>query len=478
MAQHIKPGAIRSVCVGASLALGASALTQSGMAATFTNNTPITIIDEAKASVYPSVVNVPSAVTMQNVSVILHGVTHGRIGDISVLLVSPSGEKIQLMAGTAGGTISNFESFLLSDAGRPITSDPFQKVAYRPTVIPAPQAMQSPAPGLPYASSYASLIGGDGAGNWSLYIQDNVTGQAGTISGGWSLVLNATPLNTFAHSEFVYQGVLKDGNVPLSGIYDVRLDLWRNPSSTSVADKVSSVTSFGVAVENGVFTTRFAPPESVLTAGVALFTEISVRGPGEGAFTTLSPRAPISAVPLATYALFAEEAEFASSAGSIGWGGITGVPSNVENAFSPWAATPSNGINNTNTGNVLIGTNSGTSKLTVNGTIESLTGGVKFPDDTVQTTAVTQLVMGGTTASINFGSLAAGAEGAGTLTFASGSFLTTDVVVVNPTSDLPADVAISYARVLNSTQVRFVIRNHGTVSVDPPLIGFSFRVIR
>jgi len=39
-------------------------------------------------------------------------------------------------------------------------------------------------------------------------------------------------------------------------------------------------------------------------------------------------------------------------------------------------------------------------------------------------------------------------------------------------------VGISYTRVLNATQVRMVIRNHGTVAVDPPLMGFSFRVIR
>ncbi|MBL8877378.1 MAG: proprotein convertase P-domain-containing protein [Phycisphaerae bacterium] len=463
----------RILCVA-----GALALVTIARATTFTNNTPITIVDNNKASVYPSVVNVPGSVIIQNVSVVLNGVTHPRLGDVSILLVSPAGKKIQLMAGTAGGSLTNLQAFLFSDAGRPITADPFQKVAYRPTVLPSPQAMQSPAPGLPYASSFESLIGDDGIGNWSLFIQDNLTGQAGSLSDGWSLVLNSSPVITPAHSEFVYQGVLKSANVPLSGIYDVQLDLWRNPTSVSAIDKVGSVTSFGVAVENGVFTTRFAPQESVLTAGNALFAEISVRGPGEGAFTKLSPREPISAVPLATYAIFAEEAEFASTAGSIGWGGITGVPPNVENAFSPWAATPSNGINNTNTGNVLIGTNSGSSKLTVNGTIESLTGGVKFPDDTVQTTAVTQLVMGGTTVSVNFSSLAAGAEGASTINFAPGSFLATDVVVVNPTSDLPADVAISYARVLNATQIRFVIRNHGTVAVDPPLTGFSFRVIR
>jgi hypothetical protein len=46
-----------------------------------------------------------------------------------------------------------------------------------------------------------------------------------------------------------------------------------------------------------------------------------------------------------------------------------------------------NNIHNTNSGNVGIGTTAPGSKLSVNGLIESKSGGVKFPDGTVQTTA-------------------------------------------------------------------------------------------
>ena len=44
------------------------------------------------------------------------------------------------------------------------------------------------------------------------------------------------------------------------------------------------------------------------------------------------------------------------------------------------------------TGYFGIGTSFPTSMLTVNGVVESLTGGVKFPDGTVQTTAAVTLV--------------------------------------------------------------------------------------
>ncbi len=59
--------------------------------------------------------------------------------------------------------------------------------------------------------------------------------------------------------------------------------------------------------------------------------------------------------------------------GSAGTGGAGGAPGNV--LIAPTL------------GNVGIGTNSPTSKLTVNGMIQSKAGGLKFPDNTVQTTA-------------------------------------------------------------------------------------------
>jgi microcystin-dependent protein len=49
------------------------------------------------------------------------------------------------------------------------------------------------------------------------------------------------------------------------------------------------------------------------------------------------------------------------------------------------------------TGNVGVGTNSPGQKLTVNGTIESLSGGIKFPDATIQTTAAIGIPTGSIT---------------------------------------------------------------------------------
>lgn len=447
-------------------------------AATFSNAAAITINDNANASLYPSTINVGTNVPIQSIAVLLSGFSHTRISDLTILLVSPTGKKVQLLANAPGSAAAPLP-LTIADAGTALNGDPLSKIAYRPTVVPTTVLMPAPAPGLPYETSFASLIGDDAIGTWSLYIRDNVSGETGLVSGGWSLGINTAVISPVS-SEFVYQGVLKDAAGPISGTYDVRADLWRSPTSEFAGDKVASSTSFAVTLENGVFTTRFSPPTSALSAGRALWVEIAVKGPTDPDFVTLSGRQPLAATPFATYALFAQSAEFADNAGSVSYSNIVSVPPNVANAFSPWLSQAGNAIGYS-LGNVLIGTTTGTSKLTVNGTIESLTGGVKFPDDTVQTTAAVTTpspVVGGTTSSINFPSIAAGAEAAGTLNFAPGSFLTTDVVVVCPTSDLPADVSITFARVVNATQCRFVLRNNGTAAVDPPLIGFSFRVIR
>ncbi|MGH7244851.1 MAG: hypothetical protein ACREJD_15665 [Phycisphaerales bacterium] len=462
---------IRNLCVAGVLAVGAIA-----HAATFTNPAAITIVDNANASLYPSTITIPNTGVIQSAAVSLAGITHQRLADLTILLVSPTGRKIQLMA-NAPGTVTALSPLSFLDAGQPIIGGQLVKTPYRPTVNPSPQSMPAPAPGLPYETSFDSLIGESITGVWSLYIRDNVTGEAGTITGGWSITFNASSL-TPVHSEFVYQGFLKNSSGALNGVYDVRADLWRSPNSVFASDKVASVTSFNVPVSNGVFTARFAPPENVITDARSLWVEIAVKGPSDASFETLSPRAPISAVPFATYAMFSGFTELAGQAQSVEWANITGIPSNVLNAFSPWASQAGNAINSTNTGNVLIGTTSGTSKLTVNGTIESTSGGIKFPDDTVQTTAAVSPVVASQSVSVNFASIAAGGESFATVTFAGATLLTSDVAVVSPQSLLPSDVGIQLARVTSGTQVQFVIRNHGTVAADPPAIVFNVKVIR
>ena len=129
-------------------------------------------------------------------------------------------------------------------------------------------------------------------------------------------------------------------------------------------------------------------------------------------------------------------------------------------------------------GNVLIGTTTGTSKLTVNGTIESLSGGVKFPDDSVQTTAATTSVIGSRSVLTTLGAIAADSQLSVGVSFTGTSFQTTDVVVVSPSEALPSGVGILYARASSAFQAQFVVRNFSASPVNIPQMTWTVKVIR
>lgn len=63
-------------------------------------------------------------------------------------------------------------------------------------------------------------------------------------------------------------------------------------------------------------------------------------------------------------------------------------------SFGQWGTSAGNVFRTS--GNVGIGTSTPTQKLSVAGTIESTSGGIKFPDGTIQTSAIQPFVMGGT----------------------------------------------------------------------------------
>ena len=146
-----------------------------------------------------------------------------------------------------------------------------------------------------------------------------------------------TPLTT----AFTYQGQLKQGGVPFGGTADFQFSLW--DAATGGAQIGALVPVNAVHVANGLFAVNLDFGAAAFS-GNARWLQLAVRSPaGGGAFTTLSPRQPLTAAPYALYAL--------GSPGGVGY----------------WAATGTD-IHNTNSGKVGIGTGTPTGLLGVEST--------------------------------------------------------------------------------------------------------------
>lgn len=179
-------------------------VTTSGSPATmFTNSANIAINDVAStvtpASPYPSTINVTGVTgVITDLNVTLTGLSHTRSGDIDVLLVSPNGLAITLSSDVpvnSSSPVTNL-TFTFDDAaasGLPF-SGPIASGTYQPTnYSTGTDSFPSPAPPGPYSVPLTTFNNVSPNGTWSLYVVDDLEGEAGSLSGGWSLDITTAP---------------------------------------------------------------------------------------------------------------------------------------------------------------------------------------------------------------------------------------------------------------------------------------------
>src|SRR5918998_60947 len=121
-------------------------------------------------------------------------------------------------------------------------------------------------------------------------------------------------------SAFTYQGRLTDGGAPPTGTYELEFKLYDAASGGTQQPQPSPVTiqltgAQAVSVTNGVFTVQLDFGADAFP-GAARFLEIGVRNVGDTAFTTLTPRQPISSTPYAIRSVSAGTA--ANFSGALG----------------------------------------------------------------------------------------------------------------------------------------------------------------
>ncbi len=126
---------------------------------------------------------------LTDVTLTLTGLGHTYPGDLSMLLVGPQGQSVILMSRIGGGTDAVNATITFDDDG-PAMSTPIVSGTFRPTNLGA-GVFPGPAPAGPYGTSMSVFDATDPSGTWSLYIQDIWLYDSGSISGGWSLTLEA-----------------------------------------------------------------------------------------------------------------------------------------------------------------------------------------------------------------------------------------------------------------------------------------------
>jgi uncharacterized delta-60 repeat protein/uncharacterized repeat protein (TIGR01451 family) len=161
---------------------------------TFTNPSPITIVDISPASPYPSSITVTGLVgVVSKVTMTVTNLSHGSPSDIEMLLVGPTGTNTVVMSDAGGHNFITNVTLTFDDAAA--NSLPIASVitngTYKPTNFGLADQFPSPAPPAPWAATLSAFNGSNPNGLWSLYIVDDLVIFSGSISRGWSVSITA-----------------------------------------------------------------------------------------------------------------------------------------------------------------------------------------------------------------------------------------------------------------------------------------------
>jgi subtilisin-like proprotein convertase family protein len=160
------------------------------------NAAPISINDLTPASPYPSSIEIAGLTgSVSGLSLTIHGLSHTAPDDIDLLLVSPSGRSVMLISDVGGTTpVSNLDLTFDAAATNSLPDEgTLTSGTYRTTNVGGGDQFPAPAPqNAPLYTSLSDFNGSNPNGTWSLYLVDDQTGNVGTISGGWGIIINTS----------------------------------------------------------------------------------------------------------------------------------------------------------------------------------------------------------------------------------------------------------------------------------------------
>lgn len=166
----------------------------------------IAIPSSGPANPFPSTINVSGYTgTITDIRVTLTGFSHTFTDDVGALFVGPTGARTILFNGPgtdAGFTANNLNLVFRTDAAAPLPDDagfasgnfqPGQQQYTDQFSAPAPQWTE-PGPPTGHPTTFSGFIGTAPDGNYSLFVEDFVGGDSGSIS-SWSIeIFGITPV--------------------------------------------------------------------------------------------------------------------------------------------------------------------------------------------------------------------------------------------------------------------------------------------
>ncbi|MBI1761535.1 MAG: choice-of-anchor J domain-containing protein [Acidobacteria bacterium] len=147
------------------------------------------------ATPYPSTINVSGlSGSIRNIVVSLNGVNHTFPSDMDFLLVGPTGVGYTLLSDVGGSTDAVNATFTIQDGAVLLPTTLAASQTFGPSnsgtgdifPAPAPATFQN-APSAGTASILGTFGGLSPNGTWSLYAVDDLGGDTGNLSGGWTI---------------------------------------------------------------------------------------------------------------------------------------------------------------------------------------------------------------------------------------------------------------------------------------------------
>lgn len=169
-----------------------------GSLTTYNNAANVAIPDGGTTNSSITVSGLPtSGVSVDQV--VLRGFSHTWGGDVNVVLQSPTGQNVILLANSNADPLISISNVTLTlrdnAAGSVPTTSPMASGTYKPTnnngspfnfLPPGPTGVTGPTPN-PLLSAFT----GNPNGVWKIYAEDRVGGDVGSFAQGWSLTLNS-----------------------------------------------------------------------------------------------------------------------------------------------------------------------------------------------------------------------------------------------------------------------------------------------